>query len=603
MNENTKLKFGKFGNIILWSIRISLKVSPFWTIAYFINEICQRVLPILTALFSSLIISELVNLISTHSTVISSSMLMYISLSVLFIIMQRILGTLNSYIYIRLNYLLDLNLYTHYLEKLASLDMQYHENPEFKSSLRKINDTLAWRMMDTIFRICSLSGEVIGSLLTISLFFVINPFLIFLIIIPIVVNYYINSKFGREVWGIWSFKGEEKKDAEHALQGLTDKEIIQEAKIYGFGNYIANKYNIANKSFINAVIKTSNLRYLFLSINNILSAIILAGIQVYLISQTIVGRISLQGYTFYLENINQIGSVLDAIQTDVSKIYENSLYIIEYKEFRELEDKVPKPLNSIVIDDLKAPSIEFKNVSFKYPMSENYIYKNLSFKINAGEKIALVGENGSGKTTIIKLLARFYDVNEGEILVNNINIKEIDLTSYYKLWGVLFQYFARYWFTLRENIGIGNLEDINNIELIKAAGEKADLSSIVEKLPFHYENMLSTDFDHGKDLSGGEWQKVGIARGLFANPKFIVLDEPTSALDALAEAKVFNEITHVASDTTMIIVSHRFATVRTADKIIVLENGQISEMGSHEQLMEHKKLYYKMFTSQAEGYK
>jgi len=274
----------------------------------------------------------------------------------------------------------------------------------------------------------------------------------------------------------------------------------------------------------------------------------------------------------------------------------------DFKYFLEMPSKINKPQNGIKVKQ-ESPEIEFKNVSFKYPNSKNYILKNLSFKISRGEKIALVGENGSGKTTIIKLLARFYDVNEGEILINGINIKNLNLASYYKLWGVLFQYFAKYWFSLRENIGIGNFEDINNINLIQNAANKAGLEKIISKLPNKLDNMLSTDFKDGKDLSGGEWQKVGLARGFFANPKLIILDEPTSALDAISEQEIFDEIQKVSIDTTMIIVSHRFATVRNAGKILVIENGIISEQGTHEKLMTNRTLYYKMFTVQAEGYR
>jgi ATP-binding cassette subfamily B protein len=171
---------------------------------------------------------------------------------------------------------------------------------------------------------------------------------------------------------------------------------------------------------------------------------------------------------------------------------------------------------------------------------------------------------------LIKLLARFYDVTEGEILINDINIKNLDIKNYYKLWGVLFQSFAKLWFSVRENIGIGNIEDIEKVDLIKEAGRKSDADGFITKLINQYETLLSKDFKDGAELSGGQWQKVGIARALFANPKFIVMDEPTSALDALAEAKIFDELKELSDNSTVIIVSHRFATVRNADKILVL---------------------------------
>jgi ATP-binding cassette subfamily B protein len=185
-------------------------------------------------------------------------------------------------------------------------------------------------------------------------------------------------------------------------------------------------------------------------------------------------------------------------------------------------------------------------------------------------------------------LARFYDVQEGQILVNDVDIREINLATYYQLWGVLFQYFARYWFTVTENVALSRITQKNDVQRVSHALSRADAESLVAKLPHKEDTMLSTDFTDGVDLSGGEWQKIGIARRMFAEPKFIILDEPTSALDALAESRVFDQLYALAEDTTMLIVSHRFATVRKAHSIIVLQHGRIVEQGSHAELMAHK---------------
>jgi len=349
-------------------------------------------------------------------------------------------------------------------------------------------------------------------------------------------------------------------------------------------------------------IREANIRYSFLSFAKLGEVAGFGFIQYWLIKQVLAKAISVQGYSFYLQNVYLVAENLNSIQTDIVELIEFSRYVENLRIFFSLPEKIKKPKKPIKIPQ-EFPKIEFRNVSFKYPGSRNMVFENVSFVINPGEHVALVGENGAGKTTIIKLLARFYDVTSGEILINDVNIKKIDLESYYKLWGILFQEFAKYWLSVRENIGLGSVEDIKDKKLVKQAAKKAGADKMIDKLPMKYENPLSTNMKRGTDLSGGQWQKIGIARGLFSDPQLIVLDEPTSALDALAEDEVFEEIAKISSDTTMIIVSHRFSTVRNTDKILVLKSGKISEQGTHQKLMKNEKLYYKMFTSQAKGYK
>ena len=600
--KKEKIAFNQLLPTVWWSMKWCFKFSPFWFLAHFVNEALQRSLPILQAFITAKIVGELFSLLGSGSAEISNSLWILITLNIFLIFFTRVTGLFNNYIYIRFRYVLDLNTHSYYLARLVALDMGYHEDPEFKTLIGKMQDTLSWRVIEVWNRCGSLFGSIIGLILGIGTFFSLNILLVFAVIAPVIIDFIINSKIGRDVWGIWNTKGEDKKNASHALEAFNSKDVIQEAKIYGFGDYIANKFRTANLSFIKSEKNRTNLRYRLLSFNSLFSAIIFGFLNLYLILQTVSKVINIEGYTFYLQASGNISDSFGSLQSDISAIYEYSLYMQDLRTFDQLPDRIEKPKEGILSDN-ECPKIEFKNVSFRYPRTDSYILKNLSFTIKPGEKVALVGENGAGKTTIIKLIARFYDVTDGEILINDINIKVLDLTSYYKLWGVLFQFFARYWFTLRENVGLGNVEDIENIKFISEAGRRAGLDTILPKLTHGYENMLSTDFKDGKDLSGGEWQKIGIARGLFANPKFIVLDEPTSALDALAEARVFEEINKLAVDTSMLIVSHRFATVRNADHIIVLEKGMISEQGSHDELMKKKGLYHEMFTTQAEGYK
>jgi ATP-binding cassette subfamily B protein len=229
--------------------------------------------------------------------------------------------------------------------------------------------------------------------------------------------------------------------------------------------------------------------------------------------------------------------------------------------------------------------------------------ENFNLVINPGEKVALVGENGAGKTTLIKLALRFYDVTQGEILINGVDIKKINLDKWYLSTGALFQDFIKYQFTFKENVFFGDQKKVGNLELLKVAIAKSGADKYVEELPHTYDQVVGKMFKGGLDLSGGQWQKLALARAFFKNAPVLILDEPTSAIDAKAEYEIFQRVQNLQKDKTVIIISHRFSTVRNADRILVLDGGKIIEEGNHKELMEKKGLYEELFTLQAQGYK
>ena len=250
------------------------------------------------------------------------------------------------------------------------------------------------------------------------------------------------------------------------------------------------------------------------------------------------------------------------------------------------------------------PKIEFKNVSFKYPRAEKYAIKNLNLEIKPGEKIAIVGENGAGKTTLVRILSRFYKINEGEILLDDKNINDIKIDSWYKNLGVLFQDYNTYSpLTLKENIHLGNAHEKLDEERMMTAANRANVNSFISNFKNGYDQVLSEKFKGGTRPSTGQWQKIAIARFFYRNSPVVIFDEPTASIDAVSEAEIFGQIYEFFKDKTVIIISHRFSTVRNADKIYVLDEGKIAESGNHDELMKLKGKYHNAFTIQAEGYK
>lgn len=326
-------------------------------------------------------------------------------------------------------------------------------------------------------------------------------------------------------------------------------------------------------------------------------------ITAWLVRQVLSGSLSLANYSFYTGVVFQFGSSLNLIVNSLNGIYDSNEYMKDLFWLFDLKASLPQTKDPQKIST-QSPPIAFENVSFKYPGTHKWALKKVSFVINPGDKVAFVGENGAGKTTIIKLLLRFYDVTEGRILINGIDIRELDLHSYYNHIGVLFQNFNDYPFTVRDNIALGRVEQFKNDSAVYESAIIADADGFIQKYPKKYDQVLDISFKDGIEPSGGQWQRIALARALFRNSDILILDEPTAAVDAKSEYEIFKTLEKHSSQKTNIIISHRFSTVRRVSTIYVLKNGTIVEQGTHPDLMKIKDgLYSEMFSKQAEGYK
>jgi ATP-binding cassette, subfamily B, bacterial len=296
------------------------------------------------------------------------------------------------------------------------------------------------------------------------------------------------------------------------------------------------------------------------------------------------------------DNIQQIFST-------VSSIADQALFLTDLLAFFEMKPTVRSKPNALPAPRPIMSGFEFRDVSFAYPGSSRLVLDRLNLNFRTGERIALVGENGQGKTTIVKLIARLYDPTEGQILLDGVDLREYDLEDLYHEIGVIFQDFMRYEMTARENIAIGRIEHVKNTELLQMAARKSMAEPVIGKLAGGYEQMLGRRFDGGLDLSGGEWQKIALARAYLRDAQVLILDEPTAALDARSEYEVFQRFAELTAGKMALLISHRFSTVRMADRIVVLENGRIAEEGNHDELASLGGRYAEMFEMQAASYR
>ncbi len=488
------------------------------------------------------------------------------------------------------------------LNKIASLDLQHFENSDFHDILQKVRDNYTWRPHQAAFVILMLSQSMVQVLIALVAIVHLNVFLallLTLVAIPDLINQVLFSKFS---WNIWDHKVAERKRFGYTQSLLQRGDSIKELKIFGVKNrFLKEIYNLQLSHFLEnrkLAIKELKINSLF----NVLESFIFVGVLGYIILQAVLRKITLGDISFYQSVIGNFNNGLGGLFSNLSQTFEHSLYMKSIFDLLEIEPTIKQVENPLKVDFNKTPIIEFRNVSFKYPDAKRYILKDFNLLIKPGDKVAFVGENGAGKTTLIKLLGRFYDVSEGEILIDGVNLKELDLESWYKSLGILFQDFIHYEYPAKDNIFFGRVWEEENLEKIIDAAKGAGAHEMIKKFDDEYAQMLGKTFEGGQELSGGQWQKIALARAFFRNAPVLILDEPTASIDAKAESEIFNRVEKLAKDKTVIIISHRFSTVRNADKIYVIENGKIVESGDHKSLMKLDGQYATLFNLQAKGY-
>src|ERR1019366_7693614 len=477
------------------------------------------------------------------------------------------------------------------LEKSDTLDLSYFENPEFYDKMRRAADQSTYQpvtMVSQTFGLCQTAITMF------SMIFLLTRLAWWLAIVSLIVPipaFFSSIRYGWRGYQRMRRQSPERRLMQYFNMLMTTDTYNKEVKLFNLGRFFVERFKqIASKLYEEdkAIIVR---RYLMNFLWSGLTVAANSTIYLYVALRTITSGLPLGNLILYTQSAVQAGQSFQSLLSGISGTYENNLYVGTLFEFLEYEPKIvsppePKPVESS--PDVKGLDVEFRDVSFTYPGKDpatQAALKHVSFTIKAGEAIALVGRNGAGKTTLVKLLTRLYDPDEGEIFMGGRNIKEYDLKELREQVGVIFQDYVNYYMSARENIGVGRINEIENEDLVISAARKSGANAVIERLPGVYDTMLGRWFKDGTQLSGGEWQKVALARAFMRDARILVLDEPTSSLDAQAEYEVFEHFRTLTEGKTAIFISHRFSTVRLADRIFVIEHGGIIESGSHEQLM------------------
>lgn len=502
-----------------------------------------------------------------------------------------------------LRYKLQNKLNMLFCEKLSATDLEHLENAETQDLINKARETLTWRPPDFLRAFSYLFTNIVAfasSFLLLGQYGWYLPFVISLFGIP---RLYMRSKLGTLQWSIWGSNASESRKLWYLQYLLTQKNSIVESKIFRSRTALVNRYENIQENLYDQnkkpVIGFSKMA----SIPQLFEMLVVFGFAFLKLPLVLSGQMSVGDFTFFVDMLDRVVNSVAGMVGNLGWMYENNLYVNHFFEVLGLPKVVTEPKNAIKIPITpNPPVIEFKDVTFKYPNSNKKVLDKISFSVGSGENVALVGKNGAGKTTVVKLICRFYDVTEGEILINGVNVKDVDLEDWYKYLGTLFQEFIKYDFSVKENITQGNDDEVD-FEKLKLAAKKSGADKFIEELPNKYNQILGKQFKGGKELSVGQWQKIAIARAFYAGAPVLILDEPTSAIDASTEYKIFKNLDKEYKNKSLILISHRFSTVRNADKILVISHGKISESGTHEQLIEKNGEYSQMFNAQAVGYK
>lgn len=573
---------------LLWSVR------KFHLMLIAIFYIINGILPAISILATQSLLNAIQTSRGKEFIYVLYPLIIYLALNSFGYIISQFNAYLQSIFRIDLNYKMSVMI----LEKAKTLSLSDFENSEVYDKLRRAQSEAIERPYAVFIILLSLVSQFLGLISSLAILLYWKPWVILLVVIIPTISTIYMAKIGHLQYKIEYERSQERRKSWYLNYLMTNDIAFKEIKIYKLGDYLIKAYKDLNKRFIKQDKKIIKKRTLASFVIEILDQIV-GGFILYLIVQSAyIGEILLGNTVAYIRSLSNIKGNMEGVLGSISAMYQNNLYIKQLFDFLEMPVKKEISISdSIPIEEIK--TIEFINVSFKYPNREEYALKNISFKIRKGENISLVGENGSGKSTLVKLLSGFYDDYEGEILINGISIRQINKENLGSKIGIIFQDFNKYELTCRENIGLGNIDLIDSDIKLQDAIDKAYANEMVNNLPNGIDTQLGVWFSGGVQLSGGQWQRIALSRAFLRDADCYILDEPSASLDPISEHEIFRRTSDLTRDKISIFISHRLYNLRKiSSKVLVLKEGKLIEQGTHEELMSLNKHYRYLYDLQ-----
>lgn len=488
----------------------------------------------------------------------------------------------------------------------AALDLDQFEDSTFYDKLERARrQTLSRTVL--MSQVLAQGQDAVTLVLLAGGLVAFQPWLLGLLLLAVVPAFLGESHFNERSYSLSHSWTPERRELDYLRQTGASDETAKEVKIFGLSDFLIGRFRELSDDFYRQnkrlVLRRAGWGTLFAAIG----AAGYYGAYVYILARAVAGHISLGQLTFLAGSFARLRSLLEGILSRFSSVADGALYLQDFFDFFALRPRiVQQPAGGAAGRPFPRPirqGFRFENVGFQYKNGTKWALRHLSFELEAGEKLALVGENGAGKTTLVKLLARLYDPTEGRILLDGHDLREYDPAELRQEIGVIFQDFVRFQLPAGQNLAVGRIEERHNQPRIETAAQQSLADSVIAKLPGGYDQMIGRRFNGGVDLSGGEWQKMALGRAYMRDAQLLILDEPTAALDARAEHEVFQRFAELTKGKTAVLISHRFSTVRMANRILVIENGQFVEIGAHDELLARGGRYAELFALQAAGYR
>jgi ATP-binding cassette, subfamily B, bacterial len=593
-------------------LKLVWQSSPGLAFADMLLRVVRALLPVATLYLGKLIIDEVVRLAQTPGAPaglrewlasgrldrLAGLLALEFGLAVLSDVLGRVVSLAESLLSEKFTNATSVRL----MEHAATLDLEDFEDSELQDGL----DRARRQTMGRLTLVPQLLGQA-QDVVTIASFAaglaVYAPWLIGLLVLALVPAFLGEAHFNAQSYSLDYARTPARRELDYVRQTGASVETAKEVKIFGLHGFLIERYRVLAASFYEANRRLAVRRAGW---GGLLTALGTAGYYVayaFIAWRTLRGDFTIGDLTFLAGSFRRLRNLLEGLLTGFSQLSGQALYLDDLFSFFEIRPEIVSPPNARPFPAPVARGFVFEDVGFRYPGAERWAVRHLGFELRAGEVLALVGENGAGKTTLVKLLARLYDPDEGRILLDGHDLREYDLDQLRANIGVIFQDFVRYHLTAADNIAVGRIEARQDRPRIVEAAERSLADEVIRKLPDGYDQMIGKRFRTGLDLSGGEWQKIAIARAYMRDAPVLILDEPTAALDARAEFGVFQRFKELSEGKTAVLISHRFSSVRMADRILVLAEGQVEAMGTHEELLAQRGRYAELFELQAAGYR
>lgn len=597
-------------------IRLVWETKPSYAAAMIVLRFVRSVVPVINLWIAKDIIDEIIRLSRYGGS--SRHLWVLVALEMATVVGGELLARASALVEGLLGDLFTNRISIRIMEHAATLDLHQFEDPKFYDHLERARQGTAGR----VALLTQLLGMGQSALTLASLavpLAVQAPWLLVLLVIAVLPSFIGETHFAGLSYSLLFRWTPQRRQLDYVRYVGASDRTAKEVQMFGLAPWLISRYRVLSDRFYSENRELAIKKAFVSSGLSLVGTFGYYGAYVVVLVRTISGQITLGTLTFLAASFRQSRDLIQGLLMSASGIYEQSLYIKDLFAFFDMRPTIHSATNARPVPSPIREGFVFEDVGFKYPGSERWAVRHLSFALHPGERVALVGENGAGKTTLTKLIARLYDPSEGRVLLDGIDLREYDLAQVRRTIGVIFQDFVRYDMRFDENVGVGEVEEVREYldtqplpspaevsappAVLAAAAEKSLAASLLPKLPSSYRQMLGRRFDDGVDLSGGEWQKVALARAYMRDAQLLILDEPTAALDARAEYDVFVRFNALMAGRMAIVISHRFSTVRMADRIIVLKNGEIVEQGTHDDLAHAGGLYAELFDMQAAGYR